>query len=407
MINSGEENMRLIYLVYREENVMVYQSQVLEYLRAFKQKALFDSIELIVFRHEQNLMKRSEVEERIFRYIDKTKTFWSLPVINLVQLNINATRLKKYLKKTYVDDDSITVICRGDLAAYIGVRAFSSFSNSRILYDNRGLAYEESVMSHESNLIHKFNRNVKRKALDRTRLHCDMYNFVTNGMREYFLKQYGYNPKLPYTIIPTLYSAETGDDDEFAEVARRENYSSADYVISYVGSTAAWQSTKKLVSLIQLIGETYERVRFFVLSNGTIPEIESLSQNIRERVIVKSVPHKEIKYYLQMTNIGIVIRDNNIVNHVAAPTKIAEYLTSGVTLLYSGDIGVVADLKEVTDESQLICIDTDKEWLEKINPDVYQSKRINPVIVDYFDMNKRQFETYNMIKRAFTNEKVK
>ena len=39
--------MKLCYLVYREDNVMVYESQVLEYLRAMKEKHLFESIEFI------------------------------------------------------------------------------------------------------------------------------------------------------------------------------------------------------------------------------------------------------------------------------------------------------------------------------------------------------------------------
>lgn len=399
--------MKLIYLVYREDNVMVYESQVLEYLRAMKKKKLFDSIELIVFRHEQNLMRKKEVEERIHHYVDKAETFWSFPVLNMVQLNTNASRLRGYLKKNYSKDDRIAVICRGDLAAYVGVRAFKDYSNSRVLYDNRGLAYEESVMSHESNFIHKINRNVKREALNRARLHCDMYNFVTTGMREYFLEQYGYNPHIPYTIIPTLYKAEKGSDSEFVEIAKREKYKPTDFVISYVGSTAAWQSTRQLVDLISQIGEEYRTIRFFILSNGTISEMESLPQHIKDRIIMKAVPHKEMKYYLRMTNIGIVIRDNNIVNHVATPTKIAEYLTSGVSILYSGDIGIINDLKNKTDGSQMICIDTDPNWLAKINPENCPEKRIDQVIVDYFDMDKRQLETSNMITSAFANAKAK
>lgn len=399
--------MKLIYLVYREDNVMVYESQVLEYLRAMEEKKLFDSIELIVFRHEQNLMKKTEVEERIYRYISKAMTFWSFPVLNMVQLNINVSRLKGYVKKNYSKDDRIAVICRGDLAAYVGVSAFRDYLNSRVLYDNRGLAYEESVMSHESNYIHKINRNVKREALNRARLHCDMYNFVTTGMRDYFLKQYGYNPELPYTIIPTLYRAEKGSDAEFTEIAKREKYKPTDFVISYVGSTAAWQSTKKLIDLISQIGDKYRDIHFFILSNGNIPEIDSLSKHIRDRIVMKSVPHKEMKYYLRMTNIGIVIRDNNIVNHVAAPTKIAEYLTNGVSILYSGDIGIITDLKHETDGSQMICIDTDTDWLARINPDNCTQKQVDQTIVDYFDMDKRQLETYKLIKSAFANTKVK
>lgn len=386
---------------------MVYESQVLEYLQTMKEKKLFDSIELIVYRNEKNLMKKTEVEKRILQYIDKAMTFCSFPVFNIAQLNTNVSRLKAYMKKNYRKDDSIAVICRGDLAAYVGIRTFRDYPNSRVLYDNRGLAYEESVMSYESSFIHRINRKVKRKALYRARLHCDMYNFVTAGMRKYFLKQYGYNPNLPYTIIPTLYHAEKCNDVDFSKIAKQENYHPTDFVVSYVGSTAAWQSTTQLIDIIRQIGEKYRNIRFFILSNGKITEIKDLPRHISDRIVIKSVPHKEMKYYLSMTNIGIVIRDNNIVNQVAAPTKIAEYLTNGVSILYSGDIGIITDLKYKTDGSQMICIDSDTDWLDKINPENIQAKRIDPVIVDYFDMEKRQIETYEMIKLAFAKAKVK
>lgn len=399
--------MKLVYVVYREDNVMVYESQVLEYLRSLKEKNLFETIELIVFRHEQNLTKKTAVEDRIHKYIDKGVTFWSFPVMCMTQLNVNVARLKKYLGQTYSSKDQIAVICRGDLAAYVGIKAFAGFPDSRVLYDNRGLAYEESVMSHDNNFIHKINREIKRKALNYSKLHCDMYNFVTNSMREYFLEQYGYNPEIPFTIIPTLYHPEQGNEEECKEVVEREAYSPTDCVISYIGSTAAWQSTKQLIELIRGIGERYEKVRFFILSNGSIPELETLPETIRRRISMKGVPHKEMKYYLMMTNVGIVIRDNNIVNHVAAPTKIAEYLTSGVTILYSGDIGIITDLKNKTNGSQMICMDTEADWLEKINPDTCPEKKIDPFIVDYFDMDNRQRETYEMITRAFASAKVK
>lgn len=76
-----------------------------------------------------------------------------------------------------------------------------------------------------------------------------------------------------------------------------------------------------------------------MLTNGSIPEIQELQEKLKQRIVVKEVPHNDVKYYLRITDAGIVIRDSNIVNRVAAPTKIAEYVTSGVQLLYSGKIG--------------------------------------------------------------------
>ena len=398
--------MKLCYLVYREDNVMVYESQVLEYLRAMKAKNLFETIELIVFRHEQNLTKRDVVEARIHKYIDCCVSFWSFPVLSVLQLDANASRLFAYLKKSYSKDDQIAVICRGDLAAYVGVKAFRGFNNSRILYDNRGLAYEESVMSHKKNIIHTINRNAKRNALDYAKNHVDMYNFVTGAMRQFFLEQYGYNDKCPYTVIPTLYHVEERDAAKQKEINLREGIGPGDFVVSYVGSTAAWQSTHKLIQIIKQIGERYNSAKFIILSNGTMAELDLLPESIKNRLVIKSVPHDEMKYYLHLTDIGIVIRDNNIVNKVAAPTKIAEYLTSGILLLYSGDIGILDDLSRICGKDRMICIETETGWIEQIDPYKAGEKLVDPKIKDYFDMDKRQMETFEMICQAFENQKV-
>lgn len=401
--------MKICYIVYREENVLVYVSQVLEYLQHLKNHFdVIEDIELIVFRHEENLFKRVDVEDRIHRYIDKCKTFWTMPVLTLLQLKINAQRLKRYIMKKYSPEDHIAVICRGDLAGYVGSKAFRKIPSSRILFDNRGLAFEESVMSYKNNPIHQVNRIVKRKALQYTKSHCDMYNFVTQSMRDYFIKQYGYNAHLPFTIIPTLYRGDKLDYDYLDKIQIREHYKKNDYIVSYVGSSAAWQSTERLVDIVKTIGNTYPEVRFFILSKGEIPEFKQLSEEMQSRITIKSVPHKEMKYYLHLTNLGIVIRDNNIVNQVAAPTKIAEYLTSGVGVLYSGKIGIIRDLERVTDGSQLIDLDTDMLWLDKIGQDIKKRKKyVNPRIASYFDMDARQKETVAMLNNSFDNKKVK
>lgn len=397
--------MKLCYIVYREENVLVYESQVLEYLQSLKQKHLFDTIELIVFRHEKNLNKREEVETRILNYLDDCYSIWTLPIVSLSQLKINAARLKSHLRKKYDKDESIAVICRGDPATFIGVRAFAHFQNSRILFDNRGLAFEESVMSYHNKLVHILNRNAKLKAMRYSKDRVDMYNFVTHAMRNYFLEHYNYNPSVPYTIIPTLFRTENLDEGLLDEIKKRESVSNDDIVVSYVGSTAAWQSTNELASIIGKIGTKNPHIRFFVLSNGRIQALDDLPSNIRDRITVKSIPHSEMKYYLEISNIGIVIRDSNIVNKVAAPTKIAEYLMCGNSILYKGDIGIIEDLRSICGEGQLVCLDEESNWIEKVFQNRVIKKTVNERVLNYFDMDKRQYETVNMIQESFSKPK--
>lgn len=99
-----------------------------------------------------------------------------------------------------------------------------------------------------------------------------------------------------------------------------------------------------------------------------------------------------------MTNVGIVMRDDNMVNRVAAPTKIAEYITNGVAILYKGHIGVIDDLKRVDPTLGLINIDDDKNWLEMIG--TVKKKTVSKSVLDYFDMSHRQEDTLKMIMKS-------
>ena len=119
--------------------------------------------------------------------------------------------------------------------------------------------------------------------------------------------------------------------------------------------------------------------------------------------MVKEVPHNDVKYYLRITDVGIVIRDSNIVNRVAAPTKIAEYVTSGVQLLYSGKIGILSDLSKIRNNDNMIEIDTTPNWEELLRK--RDSNDDLSAYVDYFDMDKRQLETLKVFRVCFSREK--
>jgi len=399
--------MKICYVVYREDNVMVFDSQVLLFLKEMKTRNEIDGIELIVFRHNPNLTKKKAVEDKIHMFVDECKTFASFPVLSKAQLDFNAFRLKHYVRGKYEVNEQIAVICRGELATYMGAKAFASYPNSRVLFDNRGLPLEESEMRYGDRKIHVINRKNKRKALDFAKSHCDMYNFVTNEMRKYLLEKYSYKNELPYTIIPTLYHPEDVDWEGWERVVQLERYTPDQMVVSYIGSTASWQSTSQLISIIEKIGTAYKKARFIILTNGEIEEIKSLPSDVKDRLTVKGVPHSQMKYYLKMSDFGIVIRDENIVNQVAAPTKIAEYLTAGVSMLYAGNIGILRDIKDKVDASMLISVDQDSNWIVKIDNLYSQKKKVNSAVLDYFDMKKRQSDTIQMIQKSFDNEKVK
>lgn len=379
---------------------MVYTSQVLEYLQELKKNPGVEEVGLVLFRHEKNIFKKKEVETRALQYVDWVQSFSSLPVLSVLQLRMNALKARHYVCTKFSKEQKVAVICRGELATVVGSIAFNDFDNVRILYDNRGLPVLESEMSYPNQLIHKINRKKKYWAMLYAKDHCDMYNFVTNAMRDFDIDTYKYKRELPYTIIPTLYKPSYVDEMGISEIRKRENYNEDDLIISYVGATQAWQSADELVHVIGVIGKKYPSAKFLLLTNGKLDSLNKLDENVRNRVTKKTVPHSDMPYYLAVTDIGIVIRDDNIVNRVAAPTKIAEYITNGISILYKGHIGVLDDLKRIEPSIGLIDISDNGNWLNQVGR--ASKKPVVKQVLDYFDMTCRQDETIQMIERSFS-----
>lgn len=392
--------MKICYIVYREDNVMVFDSQVLEYLKKMRSKVEY--IELIVFRHETNLLHKSILEEKILNYVDECTTYISAPVLSALQLKVNALRLKLHVQRKYNSGD-VAVICRGDLAGYVGTKAFRGIMNSRLLLDNRGLPIEESIMSYGDQWIHKLNRRAKAYAMNYAKDHCDAYNFVTTKLREHDIATYGYREDLPYTIIPTLFTNEHIDESELEKIRAAEQCTSEDFIVTYIGSTAAWQETNNLPQIISKIYKKKRKTFFFILTDGTIEDFWELPAELQQRIVVKKVSHEKVKYYLALSDVGIVVRDNSIVNKVAAPTKIAEYVTSGVQLLYSGNIGILSDLKAMDLSGNMVDMEANPDWDLMLTGRCEQKDLT--VYINYFDMEKRQNETLQMLNECFMKGK--
>ena len=71
--------------------------------------------------------------------------------------------------------------------------------------------------------------------------------------------------------------------------------------------------------------------------------IDQLIDKYPTRISCNWVPHINIRNYLLCGDYGILIRAQSITNTVAAPTKFAEYLISGLRVLISANLGDYSD----------------------------------------------------------------
>ena len=81
---------------------------------------------------------------------------------------------------------------------------------------------------------------------------------------------------------------------------------------------------------------------------------------------VMSVTSDEVPQILAASDLGLLLRENSIVNAVASPVKFGEYMAAGIPLLISQGIGDYSDA--VRDQGLGICVDigTSDENLQRM-----------------------------------------
>ena len=109
--------------------------------------------------------------------------------------------------------------------------------------------------------------------------------------------------------------------------------------------------------MLELIRDTSSRYNYVVLTPNPSEIIEGLASHGLDApcagIRVTSASHDEVLAAYPGCDFGLVLRAKNVVNRVACPTKLIEYLAHGVIpVLASAEIGDLASLgmRFITDE---------------------------------------------------------
>lgn len=140
--------------------------------------------------------------------------------------------------------------------------------------------------------------------------------FVTHAMRQHFEEKYGRGALARSYIIPILNKCDP-----------KREYARDPRLVIYAGGLQPWQRVNEM---LDAVAACQARFRFLFLTG----EPDKLRAQLRERgltgVDVDSVLATKIPDYLQTASLGFILRDDSIINRVACPTKLVEYLRFGV-----------------------------------------------------------------------------
>lgn len=256
-------------------------------------------------------------------------------------LKLSRIRLGKNVRVVYH--------CRGEHAARLAEGLRDGFPGDIVVLDVRGywpaeLIYHRGVddpsKAKGADLI-AYNR--AHDVLKETVGKADAVTTVSQALRELLYKEM----KMPSVtaVVPCCVSHITSDDRR-DEIRRSWGVGDDEIVLVYSGTTASYQHLEDLtIPFLKKLAQLNSKVRLAFLSS----EHEKITQLLINagvdsgNVIIKGFPQKEVGAALTACDAGILIRKPTLVNRVANPVKIAEYMAAGLPIIIEKGVGGVSD----------------------------------------------------------------
>lgn len=180
-----------------------------------------------------------------------------------------------------------------------------------------------------------------RNRLKNTASTVDGVSTVSNALRELLIAEAGAPADTIVVPCCVTHITDNGKRDEY-----RNDWGirPEEHLVVYSGTTAAYQHLEDLtIPFMKELAEADKNVRLAFFSS----EIDKIRGMLKvagvdvERVILKSFPQKEVAGALTACDAGILIRKPTLVNRVANPVKIAEYLAAGLPIIIEKGVGGV------------------------------------------------------------------
>lgn len=232
---------------------------------------------------------------------------------------------------------------------------------SRLVTWFQGVGPEEYIMLHgktvKSFLVKKLSEFWERKALTQS----DIRIFVSEAMLDHYKSKYQI-PIENYLIIP-CYNKALNKDLIIESSSKYENLS-----FVYAGSLYKWQCIEKTLEVFREVEKIDSSAHLTLLTKE-----EAEARQIAELYGIKSfdvkyVSLQELDKELAKYKYGFLLREDNIVNRVATPTKMNSYLSVGIIPIYSNVVDSFKNNLDLEPFQVSIGIDeSSKEIAQKIN----------------------------------------
>lgn len=375
---------RILYISDLNDTVPIFHSQVIPHIRELKK---FFDVTLMILNRNSKI--KSEKDLAVNYDSVKGDYFYYLAGINFL-------KQKKKVRAIIESAEFDLIYSRGIRGGIVGCFIKKSFYSNRItlLNDIRG----DALDGQKHNFISKTILNHSTRIIYNS---ADLLFLVSNFLKKKICDDYSFDSNKAY-VFPTFVADYKFDFNEAnRKCIRKElDFSDTDIVILYSGSLVEFQNVDTILSAFKI--SSNPNLKMLILTKDK--EIKPLIKKYdlaSDKIKVKSLVYEEIEKYYHAADFGILIRDNTNTNKSAAPTKFAEYVNSGLSLIINS---IEADYVQIFKDKKLegFLLDKKEDLVNCFNNMAFSHIQRNVLKINTLsELVKKQKEILNDLKSDF------
>lgn len=145
----------------------------------------------------------------------------------------------------------------------------------------------------------------------------------------------------------------------------------------YIGGLSAWQNVDIILQLFESVLESNPKAHFYFATPNHQAAKQLISTSVKPTTelsitLLNVSSENEVAHFLSSMQYGFLIRSNNILNQVASPIKLAEYLSMGVNVIQSESLIEYSLLLKTHNAGIVLQNNNSNELIEKLGQHKYQ-----------------------------------
>lgn len=317
------------YLSYEFNPTRVYIRQVTDNCR-FMEQTSGAGVRLLIFLPLRKFRKNKK------RVLEGHERTWVIPML----FGPGRWKLNYYLLFfVAIFLNSGRMIAEGIVATGMALRLRKRGVVRRVGFDAK-TAYASEWKEYNTipfpNLIAEAER-LERDAI----LKSDYRIAASEALVKHWREKYDYDAS-KHIVVPGTLDSSTNlhlpEKGLLHESRTLRGYKEEDIVLIYSGSFRSQQAPEAMDAFLVKVMESNPQVKVLFLTESSLSKLEVM-RRFPTRVTKDYVRTNKLAKVLATADYGLLIRDQSVANQVASPSKFGEYLTCGLPVILSQNLG--------------------------------------------------------------------